>query len=986
MKIAHLADIHIQDRRRAEYAAVFADLYASLRAEGPDAIVVAGDVFDNKMRASAHNLADVAAFLESLADVAPVVLIAGNHDTNCLTPGALDLLTPLLADRRALQPPRLTYFRESGVYETAVAGRPVRWTVLATDGVAAQNASALNAERSSLNDNLDTPLNICLFHEEVNGAALPAGAALAGFRLSLADLAPFDAAIGGHIHLRQMLSPRAAYCGSLVQQNIGEALRGHGYLLWSFPAAGAPTARGVDIPNRLGGFLRVEVDAAGADVTPDRALCPAPLYWEVVHDARCPAAALAAAVAAGAAQYGMPPRAVRPLGRVEPAPEAPQEPLADFARAQDAAFSLASHEEIIRGTMRGAALCDDVVAMHRRHMGAAAGAGAGARVRLLRLEFDDMFSFGPGNAVDFTRLERCVSGIVAPNHAGKSSLIEVVLFALYEEHPRAATKAELIRAGATSCRLALDFEVDGRPGRIEKAFDHGKARASRYRLWYAGEDRTQGGTPETLREIRALVGDAPAALAASFQLQGGEHAGFIAARPAERKRLVAEVLSLGAFADIERATAAELTAANATVRALAGQFQGRTVAALDAALVALESHPPARCTAALREAEAAASEAVIAAAVVSSAVPIQAPPAVLPAADSALVAVHQFLGRREWRPAVGCASCSTIADLCSEVEKMQAASIAQRAEVERAALAARAARAAAEGSEAGLALVRARAVHAAARAALDAANTEAMRLAHVSTNIALTRAARDREASRAEAAAAAQRTAEVLKAYRNMLKPGDGIADVLLERARPLITQRINESLRELGGLFEIEITPEFGVNHAALTPSGTTQWLAATLASGYQRFVLSLAARLAFWRLARAPCPDALVIDEGFGSCDDEYLDRLAGALEALAGAPGAPRLVFVVSHVDALKSRLERALEILRVDGHSLLAADVPAVPAAPAVPAVPASTANWCAECNCAVTPARAARHAASAKHSAAMRKTARASTLASTRAAA
>ena len=128
MRIAHLADIHIQDRRRDEYRAVFARLYESLRAEAPDIIVVAGDVFDNKMRASAHNLEDVAAFLAAAADIAPVVLIAGNHDTNCLAPGSLDLLTPLLADHRALQPPRLTYWRDSGVY----AAHGCAWTVIAT--------------------------------------------------------------------------------------------------------------------------------------------------------------------------------------------------------------------------------------------------------------------------------------------------------------------------------------------------------------------------------------------------------------------------------------------------------------------------------------------------------------------------------------------------------------------------------------------------------------------------------------------------------------------------------------------------------------------------------------------------------------------------------------------------------------------------------------------------------------------------------------
>ena len=54
LKIAHLADIHIQDRRRSEYSEVFTRLYESLNKEKPNIIVVAGDVFDNKMRASPH--------------------------------------------------------------------------------------------------------------------------------------------------------------------------------------------------------------------------------------------------------------------------------------------------------------------------------------------------------------------------------------------------------------------------------------------------------------------------------------------------------------------------------------------------------------------------------------------------------------------------------------------------------------------------------------------------------------------------------------------------------------------------------------------------------------------------------------------------------------------------------------------------------------------------------------------------------------------
>jgi len=66
VKIAHLADIHIQDNRRDEYVAVFNRLYESLRQQKPDIIVVAGDIFETKTKITAHNIKDVLAFLHSL--------------------------------------------------------------------------------------------------------------------------------------------------------------------------------------------------------------------------------------------------------------------------------------------------------------------------------------------------------------------------------------------------------------------------------------------------------------------------------------------------------------------------------------------------------------------------------------------------------------------------------------------------------------------------------------------------------------------------------------------------------------------------------------------------------------------------------------------------------------------------------------------------------------------------------------------------------
>lgn len=599
VRIAHLADIHIQDRRRAEYAAVFTRLYESLRAEAPDLIVVAGDVFDNKMRASPNNMADVAIFLESLADIASVVLIGGNHEIDTSNPGSLDLLTPLVTNHRRLQPPRLTYWRDSGVY----AAHGIVWTVIATDGERPSEA----AERALLDaPDMETAPHICLFHEEVNGALFPNGALMRDFKLVTTSFARYDLALGGHIHLRQLFAPRAAYCGSLVQQNIGEKCRGHGYILWELapssehePLRSAPPRmRGVDIPNE-NGFVRLEIDALGRDVTP-RPLPSAPIYWDVLHDARAAPPLVAALISEYTTQYGAPPRLVSARAphrdqKEEPnAPNAPVEypapPTVEdgeqlaLVAAQAAARELASHETIIRELMAGDPLVEPVLALHRaRYREPDYQGHAGGRVRLLRVEFDNWWSYGRENCVNFESLEGCLSGVIALNSMGKSAFIEAVIFALYDKCDRAPTKASLIHWGATSCRVALEFELDGKRGRIEKLIMDSKVHGGelRYQFEYAGENRAQGGIKATVAEIAKVVGTIEPALASSFQVQDGQHSGFVALSPAERKKMLADVMELGSFDTISAALAKEITVAGRDADMLAAQFRGVSAADLD---------------------------------------------------------------------------------------------------------------------------------------------------------------------------------------------------------------------------------------------------------------------------------------------------------------------------------------------------------------------------------------------------------------------
>jgi DNA repair exonuclease SbcCD ATPase subunit/DNA repair exonuclease SbcCD nuclease subunit len=576
MRIAHLADIHIQDRRRAEYAQVFEKLYESLRVETPDIIVVAGDVFDNKMRASAHNLEDVANFLIALVEIAPVILIAGNHDTNCLVPGSLDLLTPVVTDHKTLQEPRLTYLRHSGSYNA----HGIVWTVIATDG----------GTPPIVNPN---EVHICLFHEEVSGAFMPNGMQMRDFKLTTSSFSKYDLALGGHIHLRQQFTPRAGYCGSLVQQNIGELHYGHGYMLWEFYPSKIsglhttiPVVKNIDIPNDYG-FVRIEIDAVGRDIT-HRPIPKFPLYWELCHDENTPAMLIATYVAEYETLYGMEPRAIRTKSskqEILTSQRIKVHELEELVDAQAASQLFTSHEEIIRELLAGDSNIEAIIELHRARWQAPKSI-SGGKFRILRLEFDNMYAFGSANVVDFTALENCVSGIIAPNHTGKSSLIEALLFALYEEYPRAPSKKDIINRNAKSCNVVLDFELDGKLGKITKSFDHGSSdkHGSQYKFEYAGENRTRGGTVETLSEIESVLGKAANALASSFQLQS-ETGGFIGTTPANRKKLIASVMALGSFESLERTTAKELTECGGELKALAAQYHGISESTIEESLL-----------------------------------------------------------------------------------------------------------------------------------------------------------------------------------------------------------------------------------------------------------------------------------------------------------------------------------------------------------------------------------------------------------------
>ncbi len=128
MKLLHTADWHVgrSIRGRArdnEHRLVLSEIAAVAASEEVDLVLVAGDIFDTPSPTPVAEEIVYRALLD-LADVAPVVIVAGNHDH----PGRLRAVAPLLELGRITVGPGIRRPGEGGV--VTIPGLPIRLALL----------------------------------------------------------------------------------------------------------------------------------------------------------------------------------------------------------------------------------------------------------------------------------------------------------------------------------------------------------------------------------------------------------------------------------------------------------------------------------------------------------------------------------------------------------------------------------------------------------------------------------------------------------------------------------------------------------------------------------------------------------------------------------------------------------------------------------------------------------------------------------------
>ena len=98
-KIYHIADVHVRNvKRHDEYQQVFKKLYTYIKkTKTKDSLIyVAGDIVHAKTDMSPELVHVVSDFFQNLADIAPTIVICGNHDCNLNNANRLDAISPIV--------------------------------------------------------------------------------------------------------------------------------------------------------------------------------------------------------------------------------------------------------------------------------------------------------------------------------------------------------------------------------------------------------------------------------------------------------------------------------------------------------------------------------------------------------------------------------------------------------------------------------------------------------------------------------------------------------------------------------------------------------------------------------------------------------------------------------------------------------------------------------------------------------------------------
>jgi len=416
MKFAHLADTHIRNLRyHTEYREVFKTLFKRLRKEKIDYIVHCGDLAHSKTQISPEFVKLCSEFLIGLSSIAPTYLILGNHDGNLKNSSREDAISPIV---KALNLPNLFLLKKSG--EISV-GKEFNFNIL----------SMFDRGNWSVPSN-DNRINIALYHGSISNCKTDLGWVMENGEDEITIFEGHDFAFLGDIHkTNQALDKegRIRYSGSTIQQNFSET-NDKGCLVWDIHNKNDFTVKHISIPNPKP-FITVELTTDGR--IPKDFKCVEGTRLRLTSQNNLSLQAMKRAI--DVAEHRFKPERVTYLSKALGKRGNIEKNANKFAI--DNLRDISVQEKLIKDFLKDYTLSkkqiQKVFKLNRTYnktVETSEEVQRNINWRLSNITWDNLFNYGEKNTINFTNLNGIV-GIFGKNYSGKSSVIDSLLYILF---------------------------------------------------------------------------------------------------------------------------------------------------------------------------------------------------------------------------------------------------------------------------------------------------------------------------------------------------------------------------------------------------------------------------------------------------------------------------------------------------------------------------------------------------------------------------
>jgi len=534
-KIYHLADLHIRNlKRHKEYREVFQKFLDNVDRDNIEnsIIYIAGDIAHAKTEMSPELIREISWFLTECANRKHTFLITGNHDCNLNNNYRLDVLTPIVEN---LENDRIHYLRDTGTYPFgnitfvvySILDKKENWP----------KAEVVEGENK-----------ICLFHGPVNLAQTDIGYTVSSNAFTTDMFEGFDMVMLGDIHKRQTLgSPTIAYAGSLIQQNHGESLDKHGYLLWDVKSR---TFEEFDLPNDYG-FYTLDVNNGVVPIVNDMPKKPRLR----VRVSNTEPSQIKKALTQIKKKYKVQEFTVTRMDTLSKQKTGNFDDKLAIGNVRDVEFQ----NELIKDYLERQYLADDetidkIQQINREINTKLVDDDVVPNIQWTpkEFEFSNMFSYGENNKIRFDNANGMV-GIFAPNASGKSSLFDALSFCIFDKTSRTYIAKNILNNRKSNFYCKLHFQIEDVDYFIErraKLINRGKNLKVDVSFWREDESGITSLNGEQRRDTNSIIqqylGTYEDFVLTTLSLQGNNSL-FIDKSQSERKEILAQFMGVDIF-------------------------------------------------------------------------------------------------------------------------------------------------------------------------------------------------------------------------------------------------------------------------------------------------------------------------------------------------------------------------------------------------------------------------------------------------------